>query len=262
MKKAAYGLLGLIVLLVAAALIIPSVINWNGYKSEIAAEVRNATGRTLEIGGDLEFTVLPAPRLRISDARLSNAVGATAAHMVSLKELRVSVALLPLLRGDIEIGRVDLIEPVIELEKLPNGQMNWLFSEESAGSAGSAGGAVARVPVAAQNPAGEPVASPSAFRLDALRIVNGTVVYRDTATATVERIGKLSAEISAGSLAGPFAFHGELTVRDLPLTATAEVRRFVENGAVPFRLPTWKRIRPCRRSLMRPVTISAASSRR
>lgn len=236
MKKAAYGLLGLIVLLVAAALIIPSVINWNGYKSEIAAEVRNATGRTLEIGGDLEFTVLPAPRLRISDARLSNAVGATAAHMVSLKELRVSVALLPLLRGDIEIGRVDLIEPVIELEKLPNGQMNWLFSEESAGIAGSAGGAAARAPVAAQNPAGEPAASPSAFRLDALRIVNGTVVYRDTASATVERIGKLSAEISAGSLAGPFAFKGDLTVRDVPLTATAEVRRFVENGAVPFRV--------------------------
>ncbi|MGZ0246308.1 MAG: AsmA family protein, partial [Alphaproteobacteria bacterium] len=138
MKKAAYGLSGLIVLLVAAALIVPSVIDWNGYKPEISAEVRKVTGRTLEITGDLEFTVLPAPRLRISGARLSNAPGATAAHMMSLQELRVSVALLPLLRGDIEIGQVDLIEPVIELEKLPNGQMNWLLVSEADGSAGSA----------------------------------------------------------------------------------------------------------------------------
>jgi uncharacterized protein involved in outer membrane biogenesis len=108
MKKATYGLSGLIVLLVAAALIVPSVIDWNGYKSEISAEVRKVTGRTLEITGDLEFTVLPAPRLRISGARLSNAPGAAAAHMMSFQELRVSVALLPLLRGDIEIGQVDL----------------------------------------------------------------------------------------------------------------------------------------------------------
>jgi len=248
MKKAAYGLSGLIVLLVAAALIVPSVIDWNGYKPEISAEVRKATGRTLEITGDLEFTVLPAPRLRISGARLSNAPGATAAHMMSLKELRVSVALLPLLRGDIEIGQVDLIEPVIELEKLPNGQMNWVFVPEADGSAGSAVSAAGssspqRPATPAKADAGQtagpparPPANPSAFKLDALAIKNGTIVYRDKATDTVERIEKLTADISAGSLTGPFTFKGGVTVRDTPLTVTADVRRFVENGAVPFRL--------------------------
>jgi uncharacterized protein involved in outer membrane biogenesis len=240
MKKAAYGLSGLIVLLVAAALIVPSVIDWNGYKPEISAEVRKVTGRTLEIAGDLEFTVLPAPRLRISGARLSNAPGATAAHMVSLKELRVSVALLPLLRGDIEIGQVDLIEPVIELEKLPNGQMNWVFVPESDGSAGSAIGVSPQPPATpAKADVGQtasPPANPSAFKLDALAIKNGTIVYRDKATDTVERIEKLTADISAGSLTGPFTFKGGVTVRDTPLTVTADVRRFVENGAVPFRL--------------------------
>lgn len=244
MKKAAYGLSGLIVLLVAVALIVPSVIDWNGYKPEISAEVQKATGRTLEIAGDLEFTVLPAPRLRISGARLSNAPGASAAHMMSLKELRVSVALLPLLRGDIEIGQVDLIEPVIELEKLPNGQMNWVFVPKSGGSAGSAVGASPQRPATSAkadagqtaSPPANPPANSSAFKLDALAIKNGTIVYRDKATDTVERIEKLTADISAGSLAGPFTFNGGLTVRDTPLTVTADVRRFVENGAVPFRL--------------------------
>lgn len=233
MKKVAYGFLGLIVLLVAAALIVPSVIDWNGYKAEISAEVRKATGRTLEIAGDIEFTVLPAPRLRLSDARLSNADGATAAHMISLKELRVNVALLPLLQGDIEIGQVELIAPVIELEKLPSGQMNWLFANESEGSASSA---APRSPAVSGNTGRDQSNNPSAFRLDALVIKNGTIVYRDTGANTVERVEKLTADISAGSLTGPFAFNGGLTVRDTPLTVTAEVRRFVENGAVPFRV--------------------------
>jgi uncharacterized protein involved in outer membrane biogenesis len=244
MKKATYGLSGLIVLLVAAALIVPSVIDWNGYKSEISAEVRKVTGRTLKITGDLEFTVLPAPRLRISGARLSNAPGAAAAHMMSFQELRVSVALLPLLRGDIEIGQVDLIEPVIELEKLPNGQMNWLLVPEADGSAGSAVASSPQRPATPEKADAGQTASPpasssanaSAFKLDALAIENGTIVYRDKTTDTVEWIKNLTADISAGSLTGPFTFNGGLTVRDTPLTVTAHVRRFVENGAVPFRL--------------------------
>lgn len=244
MKKIAYGFLGLCVLLVAAALIVPSVIDWNDYKTEIAAEVRKATGRTLVISGDLEFTVLPAPHLRISGARLSNAPGATAAHMVSLKELRVSVALLALLQGDIEIGHVDLIDPVIELEKLPDGRMNWVFAPESGGSTGSAAGANAPKPAEAAKPATEQnkaslagrTDAASAFKLDALSIRNGTVVYRDTASGTLERIEGLTADVSAGSLAGPFKIDGGLMLRGAPLSLIAEVRRFVENGAVPFRI--------------------------
>ena len=74
----------------------------------------------------------------------------------------------------------------------------------------------------------------SAFRLDALTIENGTIVYRDTASGTIERIRNLTADISAGSFTGPFAFKGGLTVRDTPLTVKADVRRFVEKGALPF----------------------------
>jgi len=233
MKKAAYGFLALIALLVAAALIGPSFVNWNGYKGEISAEVQKATGRTLEIAGDLEFTILPAPRLRISDARLSNAPGAVAPHMVVLKELRVSVAFLPLLRGSIEIGEVDLVEPVIELEKLPGGQMNWIFAADPGGSAGLP---AASEPAVVTAPESGDVNEASAFRLDALSIKNGTIVYRDTASGTVERIGNLTADISAGSLTGPFSFKGALTVRDTPLTVSADVPRFVEKGALPFRM--------------------------
>ena len=227
MKKAAYGLVGLIVLLVAAALIVPSLIDWNAYKPEITAQVKKATGRTLEITGDLDFAVLPTPHLNVSNARLANAQGATAAHMVLLKELRVSVKLTPLLRGNIEIASVVLVEPVIELEKLPGGKMNWEFSPPGPTPIGAAG---SKPSSAATNDRSDR----QAFKLDSMRIENGTIVYRDTPAGTIEKIENLTADLSAGSLAGPFTLKGGLTGRNIPLTVDARIGKFAEKGALSF----------------------------
>jgi uncharacterized protein involved in outer membrane biogenesis len=228
MKKAAYGFAGLIVLLIAAALVVPSVIDWNAYKPEISAEVRKATGRTLDIAGDLEFSVLPSPRLRVANVRLSNVPGATAKHMLSLKELKVSVRLMPLLQGNIEVASVTLIEPLIELEKLADGKANWVFAPVRDATPVS--------PAHSSSATGENRASiPGAFKLDRLSIENGTVVYRDKQAGSVERIENLAAVMSAGSFAGPFTFEGGLKARNIPLTLSARVNRFAEKGAVPFR---------------------------
>ena len=61
LKVVLYGLLGLIVLVVAAVLIGPSFVDWNAYKEEIASQVERATGRSLTIEGDIKLTIVPAP---------------------------------------------------------------------------------------------------------------------------------------------------------------------------------------------------------
>ena len=70
-----YGLLGLVVLTVAAALVGPGLIDWNAHKGLIAAEVRKATGRELAIDGDVHLAVLPAPALSADRVRLANVDG-------------------------------------------------------------------------------------------------------------------------------------------------------------------------------------------
>ena len=229
MKKAAYGVAGLLVSLIGAALIVPSVIDWNAYKPEITAEVQKATGRTLEIDGALEFAVLPTPHLKVANARLSNAPGAAVTSMLSLKELEVSVKLVPLIGGSIEIASVALIEPVIELEKMAHGTMNWVFAPASPTSSA----AVAPAPGGTDT---KRSSDKDAFKLDRLRIENGTIVYRDTPAESIERLEKLTADISAQSLAGTFVFDGGMTVRGIPLTLAARMSKFAEKGAVPFRV--------------------------
>ena len=97
MKRVLLIGLGVAVLIVAAALIAPSFIDCNKYKSEIAGPIERATGRSLAMNGDLSLVILPTPRLSASDVRLSAAGGTQ--DFLTLRSLEVQVALWPLLRN-------------------------------------------------------------------------------------------------------------------------------------------------------------------
>jgi uncharacterized protein involved in outer membrane biogenesis len=236
MKKLGYGVAGLIVLLIVAALVVPSLIDWNAYKPEIAAEAKKATGRNLDIRGNISLSVLPSPRLAIADVRLSNRSGATAPNMAEIRELRVAVKFAPLLQGKVEVASVELIGPTIELEKFADGTGNWTMTPEgtpaAAKPAPAAANPVAGTP-AAPRPGNGSASGADDFRLDSFRLVDGTIVYRDRAAGTTERIEQIALEGSAVSLAGPFSLRGGLTARGLPLTLAASTGRFAERGAVP-----------------------------
>ena len=104
MKKVFIGVVAVVLILLATALIVPSFIDWNDYKDEIAAKAGKVTGRELDIGGDIRLTLLPAPTLVVTDVRLANIDGAADAEMIRLKSLEVRVALAPLLAGEIQVG--------------------------------------------------------------------------------------------------------------------------------------------------------------
>lgn len=235
MRKLLYGLIGLVVVAVVAALIVPGFIDWNSRKAEIAAQVKQATGRDLRINGDLDLSVLPSPSLSADDVRLANIAGATAPEMIRLKSLRVRIRFMPLLSGRIEVESVDLIEPVIELEKLADGRASWEFGEaEPAGGKPSQTTSPDDKESAAR--AGSRNQGANDFRLDSLHIVGGTLIYRDAQQGSVERIENLDAELSAESLAGPFAMEGTLRARAIPLKINATVGRVSERTPTAFKL--------------------------
>ena len=92
MKKILYGLIALIALVVIAAFVVPMFMDWNSYKPEISERIEGLTGRQLFIDGDIEISLLPSPKLRVSDARLSNVEGAKAADMARLQALDLHAA--------------------------------------------------------------------------------------------------------------------------------------------------------------------------
>ncbi len=143
MKKLLIGVVAVGVLLVAAILIAPSFIDWNAHKQEIAAIVRDATGRDLTIRGNIDVTILPSPALRVEDVRLSSIEGAVSPEMVRLPDWVVDEAFAPLLEGRLATV-VTLVRPTVNLEKLKDGRVNWNFTGKqdrpSEAGQGSGGG--------------------------------------------------------------------------------------------------------------------------
>jgi uncharacterized protein involved in outer membrane biogenesis len=225
-KKVLIGLVGLIVVLIAAVLVVPSVVDWNDYKKEIAAQAKAITGRELVIGGDIKIAVLPAPALRVGDVRLANLAGASSPSLVRLKSLEVRIAFGPLLTGRIEVETVKLVEPVIELEVLADGRKNWEFGTKPGESTGAK-------PAVPGTPGKSGTAMP-AVRLDSFTIEGGTLVYRDAKAGTVERIEAVNAKIAAGSLSGPFESTGSLRARGMPLRFDVTVGKIIEERTMPL----------------------------
>ena len=199
--KFVYALLVLLVLVVAALFIVPSVLDWERFKPEITERLEAITGREIAIDGPLAVSILPTPTIKAADLRIANAPGAVAPDMARIASLDLTLALGPLLGGKIAVTSLEMVEPVIELQRLADGRPNWLFEPETD-------------PTVETSANGEPEAADLGLtRIDSATITNGTIVYRHADDEPPARIDRIDAAISARSLDGPFRGEGNLAVR-------------------------------------------------
>lgn len=208
MKKVLWILGGLIGLLIVVALIAPFFIDLNDYKAEIAAQAKKATGRDLAIDGDISLSILPTPAVTVSGIRFGNAPGGSVPDMATLESAKVKVALMPLISGDVVVEEVVLDKPTFIFEKLADGSGNWQIAPE------------AEAPEAGVTP--EPSAAPSSggemgVVIKSASIDGGTLIYRDIAAGTEQKVENLNIDLSLESLKGPFQAEGGATVVNIPL---------------------------------------------
>lgn len=209
-----YGILAFFVLIMGAVLVVPGLIDWNVHRGTIAEEVEKATGRQLEIRGDVGLAILPAPRLSVADVRLANLEGSSSPDMARLEALDLRLAFWPLFSGRVVVHSVVLRGADILLERLPDGRENWHFATAPVPPGEAPPGVP--VPPDASGPGAAPV-DPGRVRLEQLIIENGRLVWRDGVAGSEQRIEALEARIAADSLAGPFSASGGLVVSGFPL---------------------------------------------
>ena len=220
----------LVILVVVAAFVAPMLIPKDLLRDEITAQAKEATGRDLVIHGDLNLQLLPTAVVNLSDVRFANYKGGSRPDMATLKELRVHVAVLPLLSSEVEVKEFVLVEPDILLEVDKNGRANWDIASGSqgdgSGSGGSGGGASGDSGLAS-------------LKLGDVRLENGRVEYRDAQSGTVEKIEGLNVTISLPDLDSALDVAGGLTWKgealDLKLNA-ANPRALSEGDASPLAL--------------------------
>jgi AsmA protein len=120
------GIVGGVVALVLIALIaVWALVDPNQYKGRIEAAVKQATGRDLVLEGDLKLSVFPWVALEMGPASLSNLPGFGAEPFLAFSHAAVRVRLLPLLREQLEVAKVELDGLDLRLKKNSEGRGNW-----------------------------------------------------------------------------------------------------------------------------------------
>lgn len=124
--KISAWLAGLLVLLVVAAVVIlPMVIDPNDYKAQIVDKVQQETGRTLSIDGDLKLSVFPWLGMEINGLGLSNAEGFGKQPFAQIRQAAVRVKLLPLISQRLEVDTIGLDGLELNLARRQDGVTNW-----------------------------------------------------------------------------------------------------------------------------------------
>lgn len=200
-KKVLIGAGGVVGVLIVALLITPFLLDLNSFKPQIVAQVKKATGRELVIDGPVALSLLPLPSVTVTGVRFLNAPGSSNANMVELKSVTVWPSVLALLRGNIEMREVRLVEPKIVLEIDAKGKPNWEFAPSVAEA----------VPVTPKPGSSLPLS------LGKLTVENGTLIFSDSRTGHSITAENATVTASIGADSGPYSVVGTAMVNGAPL---------------------------------------------
>ncbi len=104
-RRGLLGLVGLIVLIIAAAAIFLASFDANKYKGVAVDWMKTHRQRTLVIDGPIELSMFPRLAMKVSKITLSEA--ARADNFAAIDAASLAVDVLPLLHGEVVVGRVE-----------------------------------------------------------------------------------------------------------------------------------------------------------
>jgi len=226
LKKTLLFIGSFLFLLIIAVLVGPSFIDWNKYKPLIIEEARKATGYNVDVTGDLSLAILPSPRLKIEGLIVEAPKKVKFENLLTMKSAEVGIQLMPLLKKEIAVDFVKLIDPVITVEILKDGKGSWITKKMEMLSdvkviAGEEGAKVIDKTVnqAASN-------ALDSIALNSVMIENGSLTFIDHKKDKTHSIQAINTTLKASTLNGPFAIDGGLTYNDIAMRLDVKMDSF------------------------------------
>lgn len=177
-----------LVLAVATLVAIPFVVDPNDYKDEISSQVEKATGRQLNIQGDIGLSVFPWIALELGQLSLSNASGFKAESFAQVNSAQIRIKLLPLLQKELEMDTVILDGLVLNLETDKNGNTNWQDLAKPDAEA------EAEIKEAAPEPAQDAPPALAAISIAGAQLSNANILWSNAQTGENYQLRNLNLE--------------------------------------------------------------------
>ena len=109
-------------------ILVVSTYDYNKFKPQISEIAQKYTGRKLTLSGDINVKVRLFPTLQVNDVSFQNAPWSAYPNMIHAKRVEVQLALIPLIKGNIDIKRLVLVNPELIMEIDKSGQTNLEFN--------------------------------------------------------------------------------------------------------------------------------------
>jgi uncharacterized protein involved in outer membrane biogenesis len=108
--------------------------DWNWFKGPVERQVQARTGRSFQIGGDLDVDLGRITTIRADALRLGNAAWSKDPTMAALDRLEIRIETWPLLlHREVRIPEIRLLKPRVHLQTDAKGVGNWVFNNDSGG---------------------------------------------------------------------------------------------------------------------------------
>ena len=150
-----------------------------------SAEMSKALGREVLISGDIGLSVWPVLGVKTGPVQIAGPEW-DAAPLLKAEALSIGVGAAAALKREIEIRRVELVSPEINLITAKDGRVSWAFGE-STEATGATEGSTGVTP----------------FSLARATVTGGTVLIDDRRAGTREKLTGLDVALSMPKLAGP-----------------------------------------------------------
>jgi AsmA protein len=182
-KVALYAFAGLLVLLVLAVAIFAMTFDPNRYKGQIESIVKEKTGRTLKLAGNLEVALWPSLGAKVNGVTLSER--APDQQFLALDSAHASVAVLPLLHGSVVVDGIRVSGLKANVVKNKDGTFNFsdLLQPE---------GKTAQKPEKKAEERKDEGGQAVAFDIAGIHVERSAVSYRDLASGQELALSELS----------------------------------------------------------------------
>jgi AsmA family protein len=121
-------LAGIVLVSFLIIILVVSTYNYNKFKPEISGIAKQYTGRKLSLAGDIKVKISLFPTFEGNNVSFQNAPWSAYPDMIHAKRVEVQLALIPLIKGSIDIKRLILINPDVIIEIDKSGKTNLEFN--------------------------------------------------------------------------------------------------------------------------------------
>ena len=188
----------IIVLSVAATIAISVLVDAEKIKAEVKTVVKQQTGGDLDIAGAMSWSIYPEISLSLADVSYTNSGGNK--PLARLNALQLSVELMPLFGGNVNVSGINLDGMTLNLEVAKDGTQNWEQNRQAATTAANS-----QPPSTTQTstlPTNETGGRDLSVAIETISITNATVNYSDLVSGTTASLSKVSFNSSKANVAG------------------------------------------------------------